>query len=355
MNFWVVSPEWGGWIVAYFFLGGIAAGSYFLAVLIEWFGTDEDRALTRIAYLIAFPLVLLCALCLIIDLDRPERFWHMLFKSEVTKAAFDEGFPFSAAGWRLAVQAPAFKYWSPMSVGSWVLGLFGACAFVSFLGALWPQRWPGRLVAKRWLHGPLQVIGCGSGFFIASYTGALLSATNQPVWSDTTWLSPLFLASATSTSLAALTLLTWWKNVGTEEARERLRGAEPLALGLELVILGAFLASLGGNLGAVLLTVRGNILVFGTLALGILVPLLLHGRIGLRRPWGVPAATVCSLVGGLLLRYGTVTTPGELLRRGPSTLASFAPEEHRRIGQPGADIGNHGATVQPRSKLPEDQ
>jgi hypothetical protein len=58
------------------------------------------------------------------------------------------------------------------------------------------------------------------------------------------------------------------------------------------------------------------------------------------------------LVGGLLLRYGIVTTPGELLRRGPSTLASFAPEEHRRIGQPGADIGNHGE-VQPRSKLPE--
>jgi len=27
MNFWVADPEWGFWIVTYFFLGGIAAGS----------------------------------------------------------------------------------------------------------------------------------------------------------------------------------------------------------------------------------------------------------------------------------------------------------------------------------------
>ena len=31
---------------------------------------------------------------------------------------------------------PMFKYWSPMSVGSWALLIFGLFAFVSFLGAL---------------------------------------------------------------------------------------------------------------------------------------------------------------------------------------------------------------------------
>ena len=46
----------------------------------------------------------------------------------------------------------------------------------------------------------LQALGCVAGFFVASYTGALLSATNQPMWSDTVWLAPLFLASAASTS-----------------------------------------------------------------------------------------------------------------------------------------------------------
>ena len=43
MNLFVADPEWGGWIIAYFYLGGIAAGSYFVATLIEWFGRDEDR------------------------------------------------------------------------------------------------------------------------------------------------------------------------------------------------------------------------------------------------------------------------------------------------------------------------
>jgi protein NrfD len=354
MNFFVADPEWGVWIIAYFFLGGIAAGSYFIAILIEWFGSEEDRPLVRIAYWIAFPLTVLCGLALIVDLHRPERFWHMLFKSEVMKAAFAEGFPFSAAGWQLAVQAPAFKYWSPMSAGSWGLTLFGACTFISFLAAVWPERWLGRWLKERWPHRILQTIGCGAGFFIATYTGALLSATNQPMWSNTVWLSPLFLASAASTSLATLALIAWWKNIGTPEARARLEGAEPLALGLELIVLGAFVASLGDDLGAVLQTVRGNILIFGSLVVAVLVPLLVHARIGHQRGWGIPAAAGCALLGGLLLRYGAVTTPGELLRRGPSTLVSFAPEEGRHVGERGADIGNHTQVGKPRSKLPRE-
>jgi protein NrfD len=351
MNFFVADPDWGGWIIAYFFLGGIAAGSYFLAILIEWFGTEEDRPLARIAYTIAFPLAVLCGLLLVVDLHRPERFWHMLLKSEVTRAALAAGFPFSAAGWRLALDAPALKYWSPMSAGSWGLTVFGACTFASFLATVWPERWPGRWLEKRWPHRVLQVIGCAAGFFIASYTGALLSATNQPLWSNTVWLAPLFLASAASTSLATLGLIAWWKNLGTADARARLEGAEPLALGLELLVLGAFVASLGDTLGPVLQTVRGNLLIFGSLVVAVLLPLVLHARIGSRRRWGMPAAAGCVLLGGLLLRYGAVTTPGELLRRGPSAVVSFAPEQSRHVGQRGADIGNHDPASWPRSKL----
>jgi formate-dependent nitrite reductase membrane component NrfD len=354
MNFFVADPDWGFWIIAYFFLGGIAAGSYFIAVLIEWFGRPEDRALARIAYLIAFPLVLVCTVCLIADLGRPERFWHMVFKSEVTKQAFAAGFPFSAEGWRLAAHAPMFKYYSPMSSGSWGLSVFGACAFVSFLTAMWPEGRVSRWVGVPWAHGIFQAVGCVAAFFVASYTGALLSATNQPLWSDTVWLSPLFLASAASTSLAAMALIAWWRGIGTPAARERLAGTEPLALGLELVVLGAFLASLGEYLFPVLLTVRGNVMIFGTLTLGILVPLLIYGRVGHTKAWAVPAAAVCALAGGLLLRYGVVTTPGELLERGPAALVRFAPEEDRRRGEPGADPGNHAPPpeVQPRTKFP---
>jgi protein NrfD len=355
MNFFVADPDWGFWIIAYFYLGGIAAGAYFLAILLEWFGSEEDQALARIAYTLAFPLVLLCTVFLIVDLGRPERFWHMVLKSEITKEAFMQGFPFTGPGWRLAVQALAFKHWSPMSAGSWGLSVFGACSFASFLTVVRPDRWPGRWLRRSWPHQVLQALGCVSGFFVASYTGALLSATNQPVWSDTVWLAPLFLASAASTGLSTMILIAWWKGLGTPAARERLEAAEPLVIGLELVLLGAFLASLGGYVGTLLMTVRGNILVFGTLAFGILLPLLLHVRVGHRRRWGVPVVAGCVLLGGLLLRAGAVTLPGELLALGPSVATEFSPEAGRKVGQPGADIGNHAPVPTPRSKLPQEE
>jgi formate-dependent nitrite reductase membrane component NrfD len=354
MNLFVADPDWGGWIIAYFFLGGIAAGSYFVATLIEWFGRDEDRDLARIAYVIAFPLILLCTVFLIVDLSRPERFWHMMFKSEIARRAVAEGFPFTVAGWRWAVHTPMLKYFSPMSAGSWGLAVFGGCAFLSFVVTLRPEWRVSRWLRARYVHGTFQFVGCVAAFFVASYTGGLLSATNQPVWSDTVWLSPLFLASAASTSLATMTLIAWWRNAGTLAARDRLAGSEPFALGLELVVLGAFLASLGEYLFPVLLTVHGNVMIFGTLILGILAPLLIHGRVGHRKPWGVPAAATCALVGGLLLRYGVVELAPEMLRRGPAILSAFAPEEHRERGEPGADPGNHAPApeVQPRTKLP---
>jgi formate-dependent nitrite reductase membrane component NrfD len=263
----------------------------------------------------------------------------MLFKSEVVNEAFAAGFPRTAAGWRTMLHAPMLKYWSPMSAGSWGLAVFGACSFLSFVAAMWPKRWPGRWLRARWPQAITHALGCAGGFFVASYTGALLSATNQPVWSDTVWLAPLFLASAASTSLSTLMLIARWKNVGTPAARERLESAEPLALGLELVILGAFAASLGDDLGSVLMTVRGNVLIFGTLTLGVLIPLLLHVRIGRRLGWAIPTAAASALVGGLLLRYGAVTTPGEMLRSGPTVAVFF-----------GGDGGNHGAVLQPRTK-----
>src|SRR5262245_41888390 len=353
MNFHVVDPEWGGWVVAYFFLGGIAAGAYFVAILIEWFGSEQDAALARIAYRLAFPLVLVCGVLLIIDLHRPERFWHMLLKSEVVKAAFDEGFPATSAGWGLMARAAAFKSWSPMSVGSWMLGVFGACSFVSFLITVRPEARAWRWLEFGWPHRVLQAVGCVAGFFIASYTGALLTASNQPVWSDSTWIGALFLASAASTSLAVMTLIAWWRRAGTEQARERLAGAEPYALGLELVVLGAFLASLGDGLGAVLRTTWGNVLVFGTLVFGILAPLLIHGRVGHRKAWALPVTAGCVLLGRLLLRCGAVLTPPEMLARGSAVAVRLAPEAARARGESGADIHNDRPGAHPRSKLLE--
>ena len=81
------SPEWHWLVILYFFFGGIAGGSYALAALITMFGAPADRSLARIGYSIAFPAVLLCGPLLILDLTRPERFWHMVIQSERGDAA----------------------------------------------------------------------------------------------------------------------------------------------------------------------------------------------------------------------------------------------------------------------------
>lgn len=290
----VANPDWGWWIILYFFLGGIASGAYFIGTLIDLVGHERDRRISNIAYYIAFPLVVVCGLLLIVDLGRPERFWHMMIQSNT--------------GW------PMFKYWSPMSVGAWALLLFGACASASFVGALTEDgrfglaRFSG---LARYLHqGPVgtifQVIGCLFGFFIASYTGALLTATNQPFWSDSPLIGALFLASAGSTGIAALLLIMSLGRGIPRDSVANLERTDRWVMLLELFLLIAFVVSLGGLAPAFVGSIYGILLIVVTLALGVLVPLALSWR---THPLGARSTVIAAtlvLIGGLVLRYAIV-------------------------------------------------
>jgi formate-dependent nitrite reductase membrane component NrfD len=351
MNLFVADPEWGVWIVLYFFLGGIAAGAYFTAALVQLIGGPGDRGLSRAGYLIALPLIALCGLFLIVDLHRPERFWHMLFRSEFVHAALQSGWPFSGRGWSLMAHAPLLKYWSPMSVGSWALTLFGACAAVSFAGSLWPDRFIGRVVFHPIVGRAFAVVGTLAGFFIAAYTGALLSATNQPIWSDSVWIAPLFLTSAGSTGIAAMILLIRWRGLAPAESVERLERADLWALGLELAAFAVFLVSLGDNLNAFIHTLGGGLFVVAVPLLGLLAPLAIHLRLGMHGRRAEITAASLALAGGLLLRCGLLTAPPELLRDGSAHVARSGPEDGRpRGGGPGADPGNRTGPIDPPGK-----
>jgi formate-dependent nitrite reductase membrane component NrfD len=311
MNLFVADPEWGWWIVLYFFCGGIAAGLYFLAALIVLCGHKEDLGLIRTAHLLAFPLVNLCGIFLILDLNRPERFWHMLLQSEMMQRALDAGWPTSPAGWGLMVQAPMFKLWSPMSTGAWALALFGLFSFFSFLAALWPRSGLAHLILGSVFGKMYQVLGAVVGFFVASYTGVLLTASNQPVWAGSEWIGALFLASAASTGIAVLMLVDRRQLKSAPETVERIEKAELWTVVLELAVFLMFLASLGPALFLLLDSWNGRLLVFGTLLLGLVIPLYLQlGDHAQRRPM---AAAVSALIGGLVLRYSILHTPGELL------------------------------------------
>jgi formate-dependent nitrite reductase membrane component NrfD len=352
MNLFVADPEWGWWIIGYFFFGGIAAGAYFMATLIDLVGRDEDRELSRMGYLIAFPLIMLCAVFLTVDLEQPKLFWHMLFKSEVVEEAMRQGWPGTASSWNRMAEAPLLKYWSPMSIGSWALTLFGVCSGLSFLGSLWPASRVGRWLLGSKFSRLLQAVGCTAGFFVAAYTGSLLTATNQPIWSDSVWVASLFLTSAASTGTALMILMASYRGKASAEALHRLEMADLWVLGLELIVFTIFLVSLGPLFGPLVEGWPGRLFVGGTLILALLIPLALHLRLGITSWRGALVAAVFVLAGGFLLRYGIVKTPAGLLNQGPVQATGFSPEAGRvRGGGPGADPGNRPADLKPRSKV----
>jgi formate-dependent nitrite reductase membrane component NrfD len=290
-TFYTAPPHWDWWIILYFFIGGIAGGSFFIASLLYLFGRPADRPIVRLGYYVAFVGAVISGLLLIVDLNKPLRFWHMLVESE-------RG-------------VPMFKYWSPMSVGAWGLLLFGLFAFLAALGAARDEgriAWGPRSVGPGALGTIVAVLGGLAGFFLAGYTGVLLSVTNRPLWADSAWVGMLFLVSAASTAAATLILLARRRSAGDAVALARLARFDKWMLIVELVVLVIFLISLGA-VAKVFLSVWGAVLLLGVIGLGILLPLAM-GMGWVRRGWGrwdapVTAAALV-LVGGFLLRMVTI-------------------------------------------------
>ena len=288
-TFFTASPHWTWWIVFYFFIGGIAGSAFLLASLLHLSGRPADRPLVRLGYYTAFVGVLISGMLLIVDLNRPERFWHMMIESNTGR--------------------PMFKAWVPMSVGSWALLLFGLFAFLAALAALSEERpdrrvlqaGPIRALRQRGPSAVIAVAGSVFGLFFAGYTGVLLAVTNRPIWADSTLLGVLFLVSAASTGAAALILLATWRRAGHPASVRWLAWFDRWVLVLELVVLFLFLASLG-SVARVFLGWWGVVLVLGVMGIGILAPLWLdRGHGAAARHHLVRSATLV-LLGGFLLR-----------------------------------------------------
>jgi hypothetical protein len=149
----VVKPApWTTDIPAYLFLGGVAGGSALLGA-----GADlTDRpALRRSARLGSAGAIALSLVALVHDLGRPERFAHML---------------------------RVFKPTSPMSVGTWILSVFGpliGLAAASEMQAVLPR--PLRLVVRA-AGRPAGVGAAVLGPAVASYTAVLIADSATPSW-----------------------------------------------------------------------------------------------------------------------------------------------------------------------------
>jgi formate-dependent nitrite reductase membrane component NrfD len=288
-TFFTAAPQWTWWIIFYFFVGGIAGTSFFLASLLQLSAGPPDRQLARLGYYIAFIGALISGFLLTIDLDRPLRFWHMLIQNHTG--------------------LPMFKSWVPMSVGSWGLLLFSLFAFLATLASLseerqesrWLQARPIRLLRGRGPSIVIAVLGSIFGLFIAGYTGVLLAVTNRPVWADSHLLGLLFLVSGASTGAAALILLGIRRRVANPVTLGWLSWFDKRVLVLELVVLIAFLISLG-SVARVFLSVWGALLLVGVVGVGILVPLIMDRKQRTHGTRQLVRSAALVLVGGFLLR-----------------------------------------------------
>lgn len=288
----VADPHWYWWIIFYFFLGGIAAGAYLIAALSDLFADRANRPVARVGYLIALPLVAVCGILLILDLGEPLRFWHML--------------------WNITTNRPSFKYWSPMSYGSWLLTGFGLCSGLSFVFTLAELRGIRTMGAHRLGAGPVGKIVAALGalfaIFFGSYTGALLNATNQRVWGDNTILGALFIASAVSTGIAAIVLILALRRGHDGLPVRRLERADIFAIAVEIVLLLALVGLLAsvGRASPLIAGPLGVVLWGGTLLLGLLAPLVLYLR---PRTFGASTPVIAAalgLLGGFALRYAII-------------------------------------------------
>jgi hypothetical protein len=174
----VKPPVWTWEIPLYFFLGGTAGMS---AVIASGALLFHHVDLARVAmWVAALAGTILSPILLIMDLGRPRLFLNML---------------------------RVFKHRSAMSMGAWILSLFGACAV------------PGLIVLELYIHqifpGALdQLLRIAAGIFIfgssifgtllATYTGVLIGATAIPAWFLHRVLLPIHFGTAGLGSAAAL-------------------------------------------------------------------------------------------------------------------------------------------------------
>ena len=170
-------PVWTWEIPVYFFVGGLAGMSAVIALIGLIFHQGD---LTRTAMWIAAIGAILSPILLIMDLGRPRLFLNML---------------------------RVFKHQSPMSVGAWILFVFGGCAVLGLIALELHahQIFTGGFDQFLQIAASLLILGSAFwGMFLATYTGVLLGATAIPAWFLHRTLLPIHFGVAGLGSAAAL-------------------------------------------------------------------------------------------------------------------------------------------------------
>ena len=287
----IKAAVWTWEVPLYFWFGGIAAGSSFVALACDLAGDHRSAATAR---KVALGATAPCPLLLISDLGRPARFLNML---------------------------RVFKPRSPMSMGAWCLTAFGTVGAAAVAADALGQR-----RAARALGGANAALGG----YLGSYTGVLLASTAVPLWSRSRLLlGPIFACTATATGAAAVRLVLVATGLPAgHPSRAALGRVETAAIASELALSSLNHRRLGSLARPLDEGRTGRLFKGGKGAIGAGLALRLLRRGG---PATHHAASALYLVGGLLFRYAWVSA-GRASAADDEAVARAARGERRTSG-----------------------
>src|SRR5260370_20580712 len=205
------APAWHGLVAWDLLFNTLTHGLVLVVATSELAAPAVFTPVVKVAYAVAFVLLLVDLVCLVLDLGDPLRFHHML---------------------------RVFKPSSPMSLGTWCLTIYSLPLTVAAALSLLPEEG----MAIEWVRRLVVVLGLLPALGSAAYKGVLLSTNAQPGWRDARWLGGYLTNSALLLGCAELLALSVL--MGQESAAATLRTALGLLLVLNVIPLGLLLAAL---------------------------------------------------------------------------------------------------------------
>jgi len=259
-------------ISLYFYLTGLSAGSFIISTMAYGFGMVKFKPLGKIGVVMATFLLVIAPMILLIDLEQPLRFWHLILYLRIT---------------------------SPITWGTFLLTLYPMnCIVYGYF------MFKGDLKRTK-IFG---LIGIPLALMVHGYTGFILALGKARVLWNTAIMPPIFLVSAMVSGLAMMILVVIVKDFIIQKGKDPNRDLI-YALGkflvasivLDLILIGidlsVLLTSTTEAYKAALMLLNGqfSFLFLGVeLILGAIIPLLLFLSPFTKR-W-IPAYVIASVL-----------------------------------------------------------
>ncbi len=281
---------WGLWIGFDFALIAFSGGAFTLCGLIVIFSQHRCKAIERLVVLTGWLGYMSVLVILLVDLGRPDRFYHFLIY---------------------------FNHHSPLFEICWCILLYTTVLTLEFAPALFEGlRKPKIAHAIHRFVVPISIIGVTLSMLHQSTLGTLYLA--MPTTLHTLWHSAMlplfFLISSVGMGLSTVILATLvgYKVFGRKVPKETMSVLGTMGKA-SIFVWGIYLLLkledllMAGQLGAAFTFDTQSVWFLAELVVGVLLPIILFARPQVRKSqWGLLGTAVLVTLGTVLNRFNTV-------------------------------------------------